>query len=93
MQKLFTVFDDEVNLYLLEEYVLGLGDLEKDLKKYRRLGEQQCGIIAKQIVDFYQFIQSESYIHRSLALSSLALAYGIIKIVDFSWITELKMKR
>ena len=93
MQKLFAVFHDEINLYLLEEYVLGVGGLEAELKKYRRFGEEKCGSIAKQIVDFYQFVHAEGYVHRNMGLNTIAEAFEIVKVVDFSWIAQLATKR
>ena len=40
MQKIFAVFDDEVYIYFVEEYVIGFGVLEKQLHAKRKLTEK-----------------------------------------------------
>lgn len=93
MQKLFTVFDDEINLYLLEEYLFGFGDFEMEFKKYRKMSERQCGILFKQLLEFYQFLHAEEYILRNLRMGGLVHIFDIVKIVDFSWVTQIKERK
>lgn len=93
MQKLFSVFDDEMNIYYLEEYIPGFGEIQNELRRHRRLCEKECGFIARGVIDLIQFMHSEGYIHRDLKVQNLAVAFGIVKATDFSWVTTLRNKK
>ena len=93
MQKLFTVFDDEINLYFVQEFVPVSSLLQEELGRCRRIGEKDCGVVFRQLIDFCHFMHGEGYLHRDFKTIGIAKLFQVVKIVDFSWVTAIRFKK
>ncbi|CAO3573609.1 unnamed protein product [Mortierella alpina] len=82
---LFTTFQDESNLYMLLEYVIG-GELFSHLRKAGRFTNDMTRFYAAEIVLAIEYLHSRDVIYRDLKPENLLLdSAGHIKITDFGF--------
>jgi len=80
---LYHRFQDERNLYLIEEFVQ-MGSLGTHVKKNRQLPNDTARFYAAQIVMAIQFLHAEHIIYRDLNPENVMLDRGhYVKLVDF----------
>ncbi|OMJ83878.1 hypothetical protein SteCoe_15105 [Stentor coeruleus] len=87
--KMFDVIETQKQLHLVLEYISG-GSLGSYLKKQpnKRLSEEECRGLFKQLVSAIEYIHSQKVTHRDLKLENLLLQeFGAIKIIDFGFST------
>ncbi|KAG0247905.1 hypothetical protein BG011_000759 [Mortierella polycephala] len=82
---LFTTFQDDCNLYMLLEYVIG-GELFSHLRKAGRFTNDMTRFYAAEIVLAIEYLHSRDIIYRDLKPENLLLDNaGHIKITDFGF--------
>ncbi|KAF9162565.1 hypothetical protein BGX20_001681 [Mortierella sp. AD010] len=82
---LFTTFQDDRNLYMLLEYVIG-GELFSHLRKAGRFTNDMTRFYAAEIVLAIEYLHSRDIIYRDLKPENLLLdSKGHIKITDFGF--------
>ncbi|KAF9370548.1 hypothetical protein CPB97_002651 [Podila verticillata] len=82
---LFTTFQDERNLYMLLEYVIG-GELFSHLRKAGRFTNDMTRFYAAEIVLAIEYLHSRDIIYRDLKPENLLLdSTGHVKITDFGF--------
>lgn len=87
--KMYDVIETPKQLHLVLEYISG-GSLGSYLKKKanKRLEENECKLLFKQIVNGIEYIHSQKVTHRDLKLENLLLEQScIVKIIDFGFST------
>ncbi|KAL0234643.1 hypothetical protein PCE1_001679 [Barthelona sp. PCE] len=78
-------FQDEKNVYLLQEYVPG-GELFSHLRKAGRFTEEVARFFAAEIVLALEYLHSQSIVYRDLKPENLLLdSDGHMKICDFGF--------
>lgn len=78
-------FQDEMNIYILEEYVVG-GELFSHLRKAGRFANDITVFYSGQIMLAIEYLHSRNIIYRDLKPENLLLdASGNIKITDFGF--------
>lgn len=81
----FTTFQDDRNLYMLLEYVIG-GELFSHLRKAGRFTNDMTRFYAAEIVLAIEYLHSRDIIYRDLKPENLLLdSSGHIKITDFGF--------
>ncbi|KAF8948556.1 hypothetical protein BGZ52_006786, partial [Haplosporangium bisporale] len=82
---LFTTFQDDRNLYMLLEYVIG-GELFSHLRKAGRFTNDMTRFYAAEIVLAIEYLHARDIIYRDLKPENLLLdSSGHIKITDFGF--------
>ncbi|KAI8063799.1 camp-dependent protein kinase 9 [Gongronella butleri] len=82
---LFCTFQDNVNLYMLLEYVVG-GELFSHLRRAGRFTNDMTRFYASEIVLAIEYLHSKNIIYRDLKPENLLLDHqGHIKITDFGF--------
>ncbi|KAF9971240.1 hypothetical protein BGZ73_005842 [Actinomortierella ambigua] len=82
---LFTTFQDDRNLYMLLEYVIG-GELFSHLRKAGRFTNDMTRFYAAEIVLAIEYLHARDIIYRDLKPENLLLdSNGHIKITDFGF--------
>ncbi|KAF9993362.1 hypothetical protein BGZ65_011122 [Modicella reniformis] len=82
---LFTTFQDDRNLYMLLEYVIG-GELFSHLRKAGRFTNDMTRFYAAEIVLAIEYLHSRDIIYRDLKPENLLLdSTGHVKITDFGF--------
>ncbi|KAF9962733.1 hypothetical protein BGZ70_007941 [Mortierella alpina] len=82
---LFTTFQDDRNLYMLLEYVIG-GELFSHLRKAGRFTNDMTRFYAAEIVLAIEYLHSRDIIYRDLKPENLLLdSSGHVKITDFGF--------
>ncbi|KAJ1654803.1 cytochrome c oxidase subunit 1 [Dispira simplex] len=82
---LYTTFQNEVNLYMLQEYVVG-GELFSHLRKAGRFPNDVTRFYAAEIILAIEYLHSKDIIYRDLKPENLLLdSSGHIKITDFGF--------
>jgi len=78
-------FQDNANLYMVLEYVVG-GELFTYLRKATRFSDRQAKIYAAEVVVAFEYMHSHDFIYRDLKPENLLLdSKGHIKITDFGF--------
>lgn len=81
----FTTFQDERNLYMLLEYVIG-GELFSHLRKAGRFTNDMTRFYAAEIVLAIEYLHARDIIYRDLKPENLLLdSSGHVKITDFGF--------
>lgn len=81
----FTTFQDDRNLYMLLEYVIG-GELFSHLRKAGRFTNDMTRFYAAEIVLAIEYLHARDIIYRDLKPENLLLdSSGHIKITDFGF--------
>ncbi|KAI8376233.1 camp-dependent protein kinase 9 [Radiomyces spectabilis] len=82
---LFCTFQDDVNLYMLLEYVVG-GELFSHLRRAGRFTNDMTRFYASEIVLAIEYLHSKDIIYRDLKPENLLVDHqGHIKITDFGF--------
>lgn len=82
---LLKTFQDDRNIYLLQEYVQG-GEFFSHLRKRGRLSNEQAQFYAAQIVLVFNYLHSHSVIYRDLKPENILLdRYLVIFSVRFTY--------
>ncbi|CDR97714.1 cAMP-dependent protein kinase, putative [Babesia bigemina] len=85
-------FQDEVNVYMLLEYVCG-GELFSYIYKYGALGHTVARFYTAQAVLAIDFLHSKGIVYRDLKPENMLLdRFGHIRLVDFGFAKEVKNK-
>ena len=83
--RLFGYFWDSKTIYLILEYC-SKGELYAELKKNKKIPEQQAASYIYQLAQALQFCHSKKVIHRDIKPENLLIAHrGELKIADFGW--------
>ncbi|KAJ3178748.1 hypothetical protein HDU87_003303 [Geranomyces variabilis] len=83
-------FQDDVNLYMLLEYVVG-GELFSHLRRAGRFANDQTRFYAAEIVVAIEYLHSIDIIYRDLKPENLLIdAEGHIKITDFGFAKKVE---
>jgi len=81
--EIYTIFEEEDNIYLVFEYVDGV-TLDKVLDKEARLPFEKAAQLFGETAGALAYAHSKSIVHRDLKLSNLMLsAEGWVKVMDF----------
>ena len=81
----FCTFQDDRNLYMLLEYVIG-GELFSHLRKAGRFTNDMTRFYAAEIVLAIEYLHSKDIIYRDLKPENLLLdSRGHVKITDFGF--------
>ncbi|CAJ0856425.1 9037_t:CDS:10 [Entrophospora sp. SA101] len=87
---LFCTFQDEKNLYMLLEYVIG-GELFSHLRRAGRFTNDMTRFYAAEIVLAIEFLHSKDIIYRDLKPENLLLdSRGHVKITDFGFAKKVE---
>jgi serine/threonine protein kinase len=90
--KLHEYFSSEKNFYLVQELCNG-GDLNKFIRKHKRLDENLSQSFLIQLINGISFLQDKNYIHRDLKPANVLLSefsdHAILKLADFGFAKEL----
>lgn len=83
--KLERTFQDEVNLYMLLEYVPG-GELFSLLRQKRRMSREMATFYAREIVVALEYLHSRGVAYRDLKPENILIdRWGHVKLVDFGF--------
>ena len=86
----FIAFQDERNLYMLLEYIIG-GELFTHLRKAGKFGNDHTRFYAAQIVMALQYLHNDSVVYRDLKPENLLLdLIGYLKITDFGFAKKVE---
>ncbi|KAI7864166.1 camp-dependent protein kinase 9 [Spinellus fusiger] len=86
---LFCTFQDETNLYMLLEYVVG-GELFSHLRKAGRFTNDMTRFYASEIVLAIEYLHAKDIIYRDLKPENLLVDHqGHIKITDFGFAKKI----
>eukprot|EP00128_Syssomonas_multiformis_P003931 Colp12_sorted_trinity150504_noHs@3396 len=87
---LFTAFQDNSNLYMVLEYVIG-GELFTHLRRCGRFPNDQARFYASQVVIAFEYLHALQLVYRDLKPENLLLDHkGYIKITDFGFVKRVK---
>lgn len=87
--KLYSVFDDSENVYLLQELCCE-GNMYHFLQKKGSLSEKEAKFYLLSICEAIAEMHSFNIMHRDLKPENIVLSYGMAKICDFGWSTQIK---
>jgi serine/threonine protein kinase/Flp pilus assembly protein TadD len=87
---LIECFQEEEELYLLEDYVEGK-DLEQQLKKYKSLSEEKILELLEGALEALVYIHKQQLVHGNIKPSNLIFRQSDLKVVltDFAAITDI----
>ena len=83
--KCYNTLESKNNYYIIFEYCSG-GDLEKYMKKYKKLDLGDALYFMRQVRDAYRYLLSQSILHRDIKLENILLEDEknfVIKLSDF----------
>lgn len=87
--KLYSVFDDRDNIYLLLELCSG-GNLYQYMQQKLKIQEEEASLILKSVCEAVGELHHHQIVHRDIKPENIVLCYGMAKICDFGWSTEIK---
>lgn len=84
--KLYGVFHDDDNVYMILEYAPN-GELYKEMKSKpnKRFSESQASQYIYQVIQAFKYLHNLEIIHRDLKPENLLNCFGRIKLADFGW--------
>ena len=87
---LYCAFQDERNLYMLLEFIIG-GELFTHLRKAGKFANDHTRFYAAQIVMALQYLHNDSVVYRDLKPENLLLdLIGYLKITDFGFAKKVE---
>ena len=87
---LYCAFQDERNLYMLLEFIIG-GELFTHLRKAGKFANDHTRFYAAQIVMALQYLHNDSVVYRDLKPENLLLdMIGYLKITDFGFAKKVE---
>ncbi len=84
--KIFGVFDDKENIYLILEY-MEEGTLFAVLKKNKTLSEEVTSRVMKEISEAVVHMHNFDVAHRDIKPENIVISNGVFKLCDFGWAT------
>lgn len=85
----FCTFQDDTNLYMLLEYVVG-GELFSHLRRAGRFTNDMTRFYASEIVLAIEYLHSKDIIYRDLKPENLLIDHqGHIRITDFGFAKKI----
>ncbi|CAO3671588.1 unnamed protein product [Rhizopus stolonifer] len=83
--QLYCTFQNQMNLYMVQEYVIG-GELFRHLRKSRRFPTDTARFYAAGIILAIEYLHSKDIIYRDLKPENILLDHrGYIKMADFGF--------
>jgi len=81
--KIFDYFYDELNYYIITEYVSG-GELYDTITEQKKFQEKQAAFIIFQILSAVSYLNSKKIVHRDIKPENILLTKDFnIKLIDF----------
>lgn len=84
--KVFEVYDDSDNYYIIEEYVSG-GDVFKKMIAKQRFSEEEAACIMQQVFSCLAYCNRQGIMHRDIKPENIMLdiwqGNTIVKIIDW----------
>ena len=92
--KLYDSVDTPKQIFLILEYAHGISLLNYTKKKYhRKLSEDECRVIFRQIVSAVEYCHSKGISHRDIKMDNIIIDRSLhIKLIDFGFSTVTKEK-
>ncbi|KAI4368055.1 hypothetical protein MLD38_016662 [Melastoma candidum] len=91
--RLYGWFHDADRIFLILEYAHG-GELYKELQKHGHLTERQAATYIASLTQALAYCHEKHVIHRDIKPENLLLDHeGRLKIADFGWSVQSKLKR
>ncbi|RCH90381.1 hypothetical protein CU097_011511 [Rhizopus azygosporus] len=88
--QLYCTFQDQVNLYMVQEYIIG-GELFRHLRKSGRFPNDTARFYAAEIVLALEYLHSKDIIYRDLKPENILLDNrGYVKIADFGFAKKVQ---
>lgn len=87
--KLYSVFDDPLNIYLLLELCCE-GNLYDYMQSQERLTEDETREFMRDTCEAVAELHVNKIIHRDLKPENIVMCFGMVKICDFGWSTEIQ---
>ncbi|KAG0757945.1 hypothetical protein G6F57_010319 [Rhizopus arrhizus] len=88
--QLYCTFQNQMNLYMVQEYVIG-GELFRHLRKAGRFTGDTARFYAAEIVLALEYLHSKDIIYRDLKPENILLdSRGYIKIADFGFAKKVQ---
>ena len=87
--KLYSVFDDKDHIYLLLE-LCSEGNLYQLMQKKLKVSEEEASTILKSVCEAVGELHHHQIVHRDIKPENIVMCYGMAKICDFGWSTEVK---
>ena len=84
--KLYSVFDDRENIYLLLE-LCSEGNLYQHMQKKLKIPEEEASAILKSVCEAVSELHMYQIVHRDIKPENIVMCYGMAKICDFGWST------
>lgn len=86
--KLYSIFDDATNIYMLMEYCSG-GNMYNEMKSVARFSEKKAGNYLIQICEALKELHYHRIAHRDIKPENIVMSFGMAKLCDFGWSTLL----
>ena len=92
--KIFEYFTDDLNYYLITEYISG-GELYEGLVKMLNFNEFKCAFILNQIISAVYYLHSNNIVHRDIKPENILISNSnkdllSIKLIDFGSCNYIK---
>lgn len=92
--KIFEYFTDDLNYYLITEYISG-GELYEGLVKMSNFNEFKCAFILNQIISAVYYLHSNNIVHRDIKPENILISNSnkdllSIKLIDFGSCNYIK---
>ncbi|KAI9029812.1 camp-dependent protein kinase 10 [Phycomyces nitens] len=88
--QLYTTFQDDIHLYMVQEYVIG-GELFRHLRRAGRFTNEMTRFYTAEIVLAIEYLHSKGIVYRDLKPENLLLdCQGHIKITDFGFAKKVQ---
>ena len=92
--KIFEYFTDDINYYLITEYISG-GELYEGLIKIKNFNEFKCEYILNQILSAIYYLHSNNIVHRDVKPENILISKSTndllsIKLIDFGSCNYIK---
>lgn len=92
--KIFEYFTDDLNYYLITEYISG-GELYEGLVKMSNFNEFKCAFILNQIISAVYYLHSNGIVHRDIKPENILITSSNkdllnIKLIDFGSCNYIK---